>query len=71
MKRSSKRTKRILAVAGLVFAGLLIILLIYGAALHKAGIIFSALFCLMIIPVLIHLFLMLARSQKEENDSAS
>ena len=56
----NKTLKRTLARIALILILLVILLLVYGAVTHNSGLIMLSLFCLIVLPVVVYLFLKLA-----------
>ena len=63
------KTKRILAIAGLLFfAGVFISLIIHLARNAEPGVILAHLFCLIVVPCLFYVFLLLRRIRREKTE---
>ena len=60
MKDNRTQFKRAAAVIALILIGCVLLMLITGALMHNSGMILTALFLLIVVPVLIYLFLRLA-----------
>ena len=72
MNDNRTQIKRAAAVIALILIGCVLLMLIAGALKHNTGMILTALFLLVVVPVLIYLFLRLASILKahhpEEKD---
>ena len=49
--------KRAAAILALILIGCILLMLIYGALIHHTGLMMTSLFCLIVVPVLIYLFM--------------
>lgn len=61
MDKRYNTPKRIAAIIGLIIIAAAIIVMLYGMLTHNTSLILAAIFCLVVIPALIYLFLLVTR----------
>ncbi len=64
MDKRYSTPKRIAAIIGLIIIAAAIIVMLYGMLTHNTALIMAAIFCLIVIPALIYLFLLITRLLK-------
>lgn len=64
MNNKYNAPKRIAAVIGLIVIAAALIAMLYGMLTHNTSLIMAAIFCLVVIPALIYLFLLVAKLVK-------
>lgn len=66
MDNKHKHIKKTAAIIALILIAAIIIVMIYGTLTHNTSLIMAAIFCLVVIPAMIYLFLLLLRISKRE-----
>ena len=66
MDNKHKHIKKTAAIIALILIATIIIVMIYGTLTHNTSLIMAAIFCLVVIPAMIYLFLLLLRISKRE-----
>ncbi|MDO4962401.1 MAG: hypothetical protein Q4E57_11235 [Eubacteriales bacterium] len=61
------KIKRLLAIVALALIALVLLLLFYATITHNSGLIMASLFCLIVVPVVVHLIMFLAKVIEDRN----